>query len=142
MDKVILLKGYKDLAHEIHSLNLPQLEIEGVFIQKKLYTNGTKKAKEAAAAAAAGGMPSSTPKTSSPNPPKKLVVPIQEDEPEKAQPPKPSTPAVRVVTPATPVKKPRPLDPSQVRSSIFFIYTHVSYRCYSSLCTSVSASES
>ncbi|OBZ80082.1 hypothetical protein A0H81_01170 [Grifola frondosa] len=43
LDKVILLRGYRDLAHEIKNLNLPFLEIEGIFMQRKLQTNPFKK---------------------------------------------------------------------------------------------------
>src|SRR5262245_60906589 len=67
LDKVVLLKAYKELAHEINSLHLPQLEIDGVFIQKKLQTNGKQKAAAAAAVAAAANK--------SPKPPKQPVTP-------------------------------------------------------------------
>lgn len=69
LDKLILLRGYKDLAHEINSLNLPQLEIEGVFITKKLHTNYATKKVAAAAAAAAAGVPNSDEDTQSINQP-------------------------------------------------------------------------
>jgi hypothetical protein len=35
-NKITILRGYKDIAYELRSLNLPFLEIEGVFITKKL----------------------------------------------------------------------------------------------------------
>ena len=35
-DKLTILCGYKDLAHELKSLDLPYLEIQGVFITQKL----------------------------------------------------------------------------------------------------------
>ncbi|KAI0639377.1 hypothetical protein C8Q77DRAFT_1044898 [Trametes polyzona] len=116
LDKVILLKGYKDLAHEINSLNLPQLEIEGIFITKKLYTNGTKKAAAAAAAAAqAKPAPASNSATSSPkavNSPKPAKQPAlqQVQEAEKIR-SKAGTPVPNGK--GTPSKKPRPLDPTQ-----------------------------
>ncbi|KAI0092084.1 hypothetical protein BDY19DRAFT_875855, partial [Irpex rosettiformis] len=34
--KITILRGYKDLAYELKSLNLPHVEIEGVFMTKKL----------------------------------------------------------------------------------------------------------
>ncbi|GBE77914.1 hypothetical protein SCP_0107960 [Sparassis crispa] len=43
LDKIVLLRGYKDLAHELKSLGLPHLEIEGVFMTKKLPNNSFKK---------------------------------------------------------------------------------------------------
>ncbi|KAI0724530.1 hypothetical protein C8T65DRAFT_691548 [Cerioporus squamosus] len=104
LDKVILLKGYKDLAHEIYSLKLPQLDIEGVFIQKKLQTNGKHKA--TAAATAAGSAASKSPK------PPKQPVPLPQDN-DKARYSKPGTPVSNVTKTATPVRKPRPLDPDQ-----------------------------
>ncbi|CCM01962.1 uncharacterized protein FIBRA_04035 [Fibroporia radiculosa] len=42
-DKIILLRGYKQLAYEIKGLDLPNIEIEGLFMKKKLYTNSSKK---------------------------------------------------------------------------------------------------
>jgi hypothetical protein len=36
LDKVTLLRGYEVLAKELRNLNLPHLEIEGVFMAKKL----------------------------------------------------------------------------------------------------------
>lgn len=36
LDKITLLRGYEVLANELRSLNLPQLEIKGVFMAKKL----------------------------------------------------------------------------------------------------------
>lgn len=35
-DKLTILLGYKDLAYELKNLNLPLLEIEGVFMTKKM----------------------------------------------------------------------------------------------------------
>ncbi|KAI0361652.1 hypothetical protein OH77DRAFT_1508535 [Trametes cingulata] len=117
LDKVILLKGYKDLAHEIDSLNLPQLEIEGIFITKKLYTNGTKKAAAAAAAAAARPAIVVSTATSSPksvNSPKPAKQPAlqQVQEAEKAR-SKAGTPVSKGAKPANPTREPRPLDPTQ-----------------------------
>ncbi|KAI0801289.1 hypothetical protein C8Q74DRAFT_1454658 [Fomes fomentarius] len=106
LDKVVLLKGYKDLAHEINNLNLPQLEIEGVFIQKKLQTNGKQKVVAAAAAAASAAV---TPATYSPKPPKQPPLQAQDN---RSYFSKPGTPS-NVAKPATPVRKPRPLDPLQ-----------------------------
>ena len=99
LDKVVLLKGYKDLAHEINNLHLPQLEIDGVFIQKKLQTNGKQKAAVAAANAAA---------TNSPKPPKQPQLQAQDSNRSKAGTPN------NITKPATPVRKVRPLDPEQV----------------------------
>ncbi|KAL7285296.1 hypothetical protein ACG7TL_000391 [Trametes sanguinea] len=120
LDKVVLLKGYKDLAHEINSLNLPELEIDGIFITKKLYTNGTKKAAAAAAAAISATKPASKPAslssiTSSPksvNSPKPSKQPAlqQVQEAEKAR-SKAGTPVTNGK--GTPGKKPRALDPTQ-----------------------------
>ncbi|KAI0669923.1 hypothetical protein C8Q78DRAFT_976572 [Trametes maxima] len=112
LDKVTLLKGYKDLAHEINNLNLPQLEIEGVFITKKLYTNGTKKAAAAAAAASAkptvvNGLLSSPKAMNSPKPAKGPTL-QQMQEAEKAR-SKAGTPSGK----GSPAKKIRPLDPTQ-----------------------------
>ncbi|RPD82575.1 hypothetical protein L226DRAFT_549286 [Lentinus tigrinus ALCF2SS1-7] len=104
LDKVILLKGYKDLAHEIHNLNLPQLNIDGVFIQKKLQTNG--KQKVGPAANAIGSAASKSPK------PPKQPMPLPQDN-DKARYSKPSTPVPNVAKTGTPVRKPRPLDPDQ-----------------------------
>ncbi|KAH7931005.1 hypothetical protein BV22DRAFT_1077661 [Leucogyrophana mollusca] len=44
LEKVVLLRGYKNLAVELRNLDLPELEIEGVFMSKKLPTNIFKKA--------------------------------------------------------------------------------------------------
>ncbi|TFK57272.1 hypothetical protein OE88DRAFT_1690849 [Heliocybe sulcata] len=35
-EKIVLLRGYKDIAWELRSLNLPDLEINGVFMPRKL----------------------------------------------------------------------------------------------------------
>ncbi|KAI0365226.1 hypothetical protein BV20DRAFT_954754 [Pilatotrama ljubarskyi] len=108
LDKVILLKGYKDLAHEIDSLSLPQLEIEGIFITKKLYTNGTKKA----AAAAAAAKPAVINTANSPKQPKQPALQqVQAQEAEKAR-SKAGTP-VSISVKGTPAREPRPLDPTQ-----------------------------
>lgn len=112
LDKVILLKGYKDLAHEINSLNLPQLNIDGVFIQKKLQTNGKQKATAAVPNANAAGSAASK----SPKPPKQ-PMPLPHDN-DKARYSKPATPVPTVAKTATPVRKPRPLDPDQVRQPL------------------------
>ena len=112
LDKVVLLKGYKDLAHEINSLRLPQLEIDGVFIQKKLHTNGKQKAAAAVSAAATGAAATANNKS-----PKKQPLTPASSESDKARQSGPSTPIAQIVKPATPVKKPRPLDPNQVRGS-------------------------
>ncbi|KAI9063042.1 hypothetical protein FKP32DRAFT_1686352 [Trametes sanguinea] len=121
LDKVVLLKGYKDLAHEINSLNLPELEIDGIFITKKLYTNGTKKAAAAAAAAAAAvtkpvskpaslnSVTSSPKSVNSPKPGKQPAL-QQVQEAEKAR-SKAGTPVTNGK--GTPGKKPRALDPTQ-----------------------------
>lgn len=37
-NKLVILRGYKDLAPELRSLNLPYLDIEGLFLQEKLNT--------------------------------------------------------------------------------------------------------
>ena len=112
LDKVILLKGYKDLAHEINSLNLPQLNIDGVFIQKKLQTNGKQKATAAVPNANAAGSAASK----SPKPPKQ-PMPLPHDN-DKARYSKPATPVPTVAKTATPVRKPRPLDPDQLRQPL------------------------
>lgn len=41
--KLIILRGYKDFAPELRSLNLPYLEIEGLFLKDKLPSNNYKK---------------------------------------------------------------------------------------------------
>ncbi|KAI0778162.1 hypothetical protein BD413DRAFT_684062 [Trametes elegans] len=115
LDKVTLLKGYKDLAHEINSLNLPQLEIEGIFITKKLYTNGSKKAAAAAAVANAKPVPvsstASSPKSAaSPKPGKQPVLQQVQQEVEKAR-SKAGTPTSNGKGSSS--KKFRPLDPTQ-----------------------------
>ncbi|KDQ63727.1 hypothetical protein JAAARDRAFT_75984 [Jaapia argillacea MUCL 33604] len=38
LQKIILLRGYKELASELKTLNLPDIEIEGVFMTKKIFT--------------------------------------------------------------------------------------------------------
>ncbi|OBZ79299.1 hypothetical protein A0H81_00772 [Grifola frondosa] len=43
LDKVTLLRGYKDLAYEIKNLNLPFLEIEGIFMPRKLQSSPFKR---------------------------------------------------------------------------------------------------
>ncbi|EPQ60792.1 hypothetical protein GLOTRDRAFT_124541 [Gloeophyllum trabeum ATCC 11539] len=43
VEKIVLLRGYRDLASELKSLNLPNLEIEGVFMLRKLPTFPHKK---------------------------------------------------------------------------------------------------
>ncbi len=107
LDKVVLLKGYKELAHEINNLRLPQLDIDGVFIQKKLQTNGKQKAAAANAAA-----------NKSPKPPKQPMTPgSSASESERTRVGsigKPATPVAQIAKTATPVKKARPLDPEQV----------------------------
>ncbi|KAI0094919.1 hypothetical protein BDY19DRAFT_982245 [Irpex rosettiformis] len=40
--KITILRGYKDLAYELKSLNLPHIEIEGVFMTKKLQNSAKK----------------------------------------------------------------------------------------------------
>ncbi|KAH9849783.1 hypothetical protein C2E23DRAFT_736548 [Lenzites betulinus] len=120
LDKVILLKGYKDLAHEISNLSLPQLEIDGVFITKKLYTNGTKKAAAAAAAAAVALKPvaatssnTSSPKSvNSPKPAKQSALQnVQDAEKTRS---KAGTPVSSASSSkGTAAKVPRPLDPTQ-----------------------------
>lgn len=40
--KITILRGYKDLAYELKSLNLPHVEIEGVFMTKKLQNSAKK----------------------------------------------------------------------------------------------------
>ncbi|KAH9937662.1 uncharacterized protein B0H18DRAFT_1081778 [Fomitopsis serialis] len=47
LDKVILLRGYKELAYEIKGLQLPHIEIDGLFMKKKLYTHPSKKTNNA-----------------------------------------------------------------------------------------------
>lgn len=41
--KLTILRGYEDLAHELKGLNLPHLNIEGLFMTKKLPTHAYKK---------------------------------------------------------------------------------------------------
>lgn len=41
--KLVILRGYRDFAPELRSLNLPFLDIEGVFLREKLQTNNHKK---------------------------------------------------------------------------------------------------
>ena len=43
LEKVTLLRGYEVLAKEVRSLNLPQLQIEGVFMTKKLHSKSPSK---------------------------------------------------------------------------------------------------
>ncbi|KZT74652.1 hypothetical protein DAEQUDRAFT_659485 [Daedalea quercina L-15889] len=50
VEKIILLRGYKELAYEIKGLQLPHIEIEGLFMKKKLYTHSSKKANNAQSA--------------------------------------------------------------------------------------------
>ncbi|TFY69774.1 hypothetical protein EVJ58_g230 [Rhodofomes roseus] len=47
LEKVILLRGYKELAYEIKGLQLPHIEIDGLFMKKKLYTHPAKKTNNA-----------------------------------------------------------------------------------------------
>jgi hypothetical protein len=39
LNKVVLLRGYKDVALELKNLRLPELTIDGVFMTRKLQTN-------------------------------------------------------------------------------------------------------
>lgn len=133
LDKVVLLKGYKDLAHEINNLNLPQLEVEGVFIQKKLHSNGKQKVAAAVVSAAA------TPVTKSPKPPKQAQLQTQDTD--KARYSKPGTPSSTVAKLPTPVRKVRPLDPEQVRARLLCIVllrVNMVRSLYHSLFTNVS----
>ena len=50
IEKVILLRGYKELAYEIKGLQLPHIDIEGLFMKKKLYTSPSKKTNNAQSA--------------------------------------------------------------------------------------------
>lgn len=43
VEKVIILRGYKELAYEIKGLQLPHIDIEGLFMKRKLYTHSSKK---------------------------------------------------------------------------------------------------
>lgn len=43
LEKVILLRGYSDLAYEIKGLELPHLEIQGLFLTKRLYSHSMRK---------------------------------------------------------------------------------------------------
>lgn len=52
IEKVILLRGYKELAYEIKGLQLPHIDIEGLFMKKKLYTHPSKKTNSAQSAPA------------------------------------------------------------------------------------------
>lgn len=52
IEKVILLRGYKELAYEIKGLQLPHIDIEGLFMKKKLYTHPSKKTNNAQSAPA------------------------------------------------------------------------------------------
>ncbi|TFK89773.1 hypothetical protein K466DRAFT_574615 [Polyporus arcularius HHB13444] len=114
LDKVVLLKGYKDLAHEIYSLRLPQLDIEGVFIQKKLQTNSKYKP-TAAVANSAGSAAGKSPK------PPKQPMPLSQDN-DKARHSKPGTPIPNATKAATPARKPRKLDPDQKPPPCNFFY--------------------
>ena len=112
LDKVILLKGYKDLAHEINSLSLPQLEIEGVFIQKKLHTNPGSKKVATQTAGASSNTATSTPKSN--NSPKPNPASVQPQEHEKVRLVKASAPDASGASPVVPVGRSRQLDLSQV----------------------------
>ncbi|TBU48361.1 hypothetical protein BD309DRAFT_987411 [Dichomitus squalens] len=107
LDKVVLLKGYKELAHEINSLRLPQLEVDGVFIKKKLQTNGKQKA-----AVAASSATNAAPATLNKSPKKQPLTPAS-SESETARQGNPSVTIAQITKPVTPVKKPRQLDPNQ-----------------------------
>ncbi|KAJ3475177.1 hypothetical protein NLI96_g12010 [Meripilus lineatus] len=43
LNKMIILRGYKDLAFEIKSLDIPCIEIDGLFMSRKLQTINNKK---------------------------------------------------------------------------------------------------
>ncbi|KAH9946643.1 hypothetical protein B0H21DRAFT_778993 [Amylocystis lapponica] len=90
LDKVILLRGYKDLAHELKSLELPHLEIEGVFMTKKMHSNPFKKNKDASQA-----------------------IPIVQPQDFEKFRSKPAVPAMNQSAPS-PVRRPRRLDPDQL----------------------------
>ncbi|THH34087.1 hypothetical protein EUX98_g70 [Antrodiella citrinella] len=41
LQKIIILRGYKELAHELRNLSLPTVEIEGLFLKKRVQTVAT-----------------------------------------------------------------------------------------------------
>lgn len=43
LDKVILLRGYRDVAHELKNLQLPLVEFKGIFMTQKLPLNHSRK---------------------------------------------------------------------------------------------------
>ena len=43
LDKIVLLRGYKDLAVELQDLDLPELNIDGLFMTHKLLSNTNSK---------------------------------------------------------------------------------------------------
>jgi hypothetical protein len=43
LDKIVLLRGYKNLALELQDLGLPELEIDGLFMTQKLFSNANQK---------------------------------------------------------------------------------------------------
>lgn len=41
------MRGYKELAYEIKGLQLPHIDVEGLFMKKKIYTHASKKTNNA-----------------------------------------------------------------------------------------------
>ncbi|KZT02748.1 uncharacterized protein LAESUDRAFT_738628 [Laetiporus sulphureus 93-53] len=98
LDKVILLRGYKELAYEIKGLELPYIEIEGLFLTKKLFSQHHKKA--------------SAPNTAG------QTVQMHESEKQRS---KSITPS-RGNPNASPLRKPRQLDSNQRPPPCNFYY--------------------
>ncbi|KAJ7783827.1 hypothetical protein DFH07DRAFT_206463 [Mycena maculata] len=63
LHKLVLLRGYKDIAFELKNLQLPELSIDGVFMTHKLPTNTFPRNR--------GHFQDSVPSTSAPGSPKK-----------------------------------------------------------------------
>lgn len=92
LDKIILLRGYKDLAYEIKGLELPHLDIQGLFMTKRLQTHSSKKN----------------------NVPNQAAPPTPQHDTDKTRGKAPTPPSRNS---ASPVKKSKQVEPDQVCSN-------------------------
>ncbi|EED79579.1 predicted protein [Postia placenta Mad-698-R] len=92
LDKIILLRGYKDLAYEIKGLELPHLDIQGLFMTKRLQTHSSKKN----------------------NVPNQAAPPTPQHDTDKTRGKAPTPPSRNS---ASPVKKSKQVEPDQLRKT-------------------------
>lgn len=93
LDKIILLRGYKDLAYEIKGLELPHLDIQGLFMTKRLQTHSSKKN----------------------NVPNQAAPPTPQHDTDKTRGKAPTPPSRNS---ASPVKKSKQVEPDQLLSKL------------------------